>query len=96
MRCHQLGGTGLKASVLGLAVAVIVILRGHSLSAREIEAFAIKEHYGVSHPDQIIDFELNGKIDAANAHMIGAAGRACSTSTCKSLSIFRLRFRACF
>lgn len=76
MRCRQLGETGLKASILGLAGAAVVILGEHSLSAREIATFVIEEHYGVSHPDQIIDFELNGKIDAANTHMIGAAGKA--------------------
>ncbi len=76
MRCRQLGRTGLKVSVLGLAGVVIVILGGHSLSAREIATFVIEEHYGVSHPDQIIDFDLNGKIDPAYTHMLGPAGRA--------------------
>ena len=75
MGWHKLGGTGLKASTLGLAVVVVVVLGGHPLSAREIEAFVIKEHYGVSHPDQIIDFELNERIEPTKAHMIGPTGR---------------------
>jgi hypothetical protein len=82
MRFRQLGRTGWKVRILGLAVTVVVTLRGAFLPAQQIEAFAIKEHYGVSHPDQIIDFELNRKIDAANAHMVGAAAR----QSCSNLS----------
>ena len=39
-----------------------------------IEVFEIQERFGVSHPNQIIDFDLTEKIDSANTFMIGLEG----------------------
>ena len=39
------------------------------------QVFTIEEHYGVLHPDQIIDFDLAEKIDAANSCMVGPDGK---------------------
>jgi hypothetical protein len=39
-----------------------------------IQVFEIQERFGVAHPDQIIDFDLAGKIDSANSVMIGPEG----------------------
>ena len=71
MCCHPLGGTDVKASIFGPAIAVFVVLAGDLLAAAEIRTFAIQERFGVSHPDQVIDFDLGEKIDPAHAHMIG-------------------------
>jgi hypothetical protein len=40
----------------------------------QTETFRIREAFGVSHPRQIIDFDLHSKIDAAKSYMIGPDG----------------------
>ena len=39
-----------------------------------IQTFTVKEAFGVTHPDQIIDFDLNQTINPASAYMIGPDG----------------------
>ena len=36
-----------------------------------IQTFALKEAFGVSHPHQIIDFDLANNIDLKSAYMLG-------------------------
>ncbi len=44
-------------------------------STSPIQVFEIQERFGVSHPDEIIDFDLAGKINPANSRMIGPDGK---------------------
>ena len=41
---------------------------------REIQAFTIREVFGVSHPDQIVDFDVTAEVDPTSAHMVGPDG----------------------
>src|SRR5262245_16386287 len=39
-----------------------------------LQTFTVREQFGVSHPDQIIDFDFPTSFDAANSFMIGPGG----------------------
>jgi len=59
-----------------LAVFLATGLAGpSSRDARLIETFSIREIFGVSHPKQIIDFDLPRQIDPTETCMIGPDGR---------------------
>ena len=44
---------------------LIVLLGFGTLSSAQTESFTIREAFGVSHPRQIIDFDLHSKPDPA-------------------------------
>ena len=48
--------------------------RGASHVGTVIQSFTIKEFCGVSHPNQIIDFDFSGSVDWTKAYRIGPAG----------------------
>lgn len=41
---------------------------------QSVQSFTIRESFGVSHPDQILDFDLKSKIDADNSYLLGENG----------------------
>ncbi|HYA18601.1 MAG TPA: hypothetical protein VEF06_14110, partial [Bryobacteraceae bacterium] len=45
-----------------------------ALASAQIETFTIREEFGVSHPRQIIDFDLHSKPDPAKSYVIGPDG----------------------
>ena len=69
---------GLSGLCQALAAAVCALSVGpvSAVAAEPVQTFTIREHFGVSHPDQIIDFDLNKKIDPANVYVIGPDGQA--------------------
>jgi len=40
-----------------------------------LQTFTLAEHFGISHPDQIIDFDLNQPVDPALSRLLDAQGR---------------------
>ena len=46
----------------------------HAQNTKPLATFSIKEHFGVSHPRQIIDFDFTQKIDPKNTYMMGPEG----------------------
>jgi hypothetical protein len=59
--------------VLGL---LALALAGAPAAAEEVaQAFTLREAFGVSHPDQIIDFDLQKKVDPAACAMLGPDGK---------------------
>ena len=40
-----------------------------------IAVFTVRERFGVAHPEQIIDFDLDKKVDASNCVMLGPDGK---------------------
>jgi len=60
---------GLLALGLALAKAAALAQEGTLL-----QTFTIKEQFGVSHPDQIIDFDFPTSFDPANSFVIGPGG----------------------
>jgi len=61
----------LIASVMAL---VSLALCGWTVAA-EAGTFTVKEVFGASHPDQIVDFHLDQPIDPANTVLIGPNGQ---------------------
>jgi hypothetical protein len=45
-----------------------------AVASAQIETFTIREEFGVSHPHQIIDFDLHSKPDPHNSYVIGPDG----------------------
>jgi hypothetical protein len=41
---------------------------------RPLATFAVREQFGVAHPDQVIDFDLRRKVDATRCKLIGPDG----------------------
>lgn len=55
-------------------IALLMLLCSLSACAQVPQTFTIKEHFGVSHPDQIVDFDLTRPVDAANTRVVDAEG----------------------
>jgi hypothetical protein len=59
--------------VLGI---LAVALAGAPAAAEAlVQAFTLREAFGVSHPDQVIDFDLQKKVDPAACVMLGPDGK---------------------
>ncbi|MHB9134534.1 MAG: hypothetical protein ACYDBB_25965 [Armatimonadota bacterium] len=56
--------------LLGVLISTCV----HAQQATLVQTFALKEVFGVSHPDQIIDFDLTKPVDPKSAYVIGPNG----------------------
>ena len=61
----RVGLSGL-CQALAAAACALSVEPVSAVAAEPVQTFTIREHFGVSHPDQIIDFDLNKKIDPAN------------------------------
>src|SRR3712207_1760596 len=42
---------------------------------REVQRLSVREAFGVSHPEQVIDFDLSQPIDAASTSLLDAGGK---------------------
>ena len=62
-----------KARLL-LFIAILSLNYFEARADELVRSFAIKEFFGVSHPNQIIDFDFSGSMDWTKAYMIGPAG----------------------
>src|SRR5687768_4838669 len=52
----------------------LVTLSLTSTSAQVIQPFFVQEFFGVSHPDQILDFSLSNSVNPALSYVIGPGG----------------------
>ncbi len=59
---------------LFLSIVISSLENSNARADELIQTFTIEERFGVSHPDQIIDFDFSGQADWANSYMIGPAG----------------------
>jgi hypothetical protein len=57
-----------------IAACPLVALGLAQGASKPIDSFTIHEAFGVSHPKQIIDFDLHSKVDAAAVHLVGPDG----------------------
>src|SRR5215475_3728125 len=66
-----------SGSILQFAVvAVLTLATTRPLSAQTLlQTFTLTENFGVSHPDQIVEFALNTSIGANNSFMLGPGGQ---------------------
>ena len=64
-------------TILALGAILYAAIPGVSRAAEgwEIQAFTIQEAFGVSHPDQIVDFDVAADVDPASAYLVGPDGR---------------------
>lgn len=58
--------------VLLCGVLVSVLLP--ALAQKALDTFTVTEHFGVSHPSQIIDFPLKAPVDAKKSYLVNDAG----------------------
>jgi hypothetical protein len=59
-------------------VVLLAACAGEALGAGDgdlVRTFTLTEHLGVSHPDQIVDFDLDKPVDGANCYLVGPGGQ---------------------
>ena len=72
-----------KARLL-LFIAILSLNYFEARADELVRSFAIKEFFGVSHPNQIIDFDFSGSMDWTKAYMIGPAGNEVPYQVCQN------------
>ena len=64
--------TTCRAALCGLVLAGSGM--APTASAGDLQTFEVRERYGVSHPEQVIDFDLREKAVAGKVHVVGPTG----------------------
>src|SRR6266446_1100956 len=58
-----------------LSALVACVVSTASLGAQTVVSqFTLKERFGVSHPDQPVEFSYSGRLDAKSTRMLGPGG----------------------
>jgi hypothetical protein len=66
------GLSRLAAAVCGLVLAGSVPVS--AAPGNVIQTFEVREHYGVNHPEQVIDFDLKDKATVGEVYVVGSDG----------------------
>jgi hypothetical protein len=61
--------------LLTSAISAIGTMSAEAQSSRPVATFKIEEHFGVDHPDQIIDFDLATSVDPGKHKLVGSDGQ---------------------
>lgn len=64
-----------RITLIGIACLVMTAVARAGDAPEPLATFSVRELFGVSHPDQVIDFDLNREVDPAGVRMIGPDGK---------------------